>query len=177
VHYAGFLVKADSEGNIGPQSYNCTEADGANLLARAVAPHGGIVMWRAFVYGVGSIATEDLAKQSFDTFMPLDGKFDDNVVLQIKNGPMDFQVREPLHPLLGGLKKTNVMIETQVTQEYTGQGIHVISLTQMWAYYMSWDTLWYGEGSTIGRLISGDLPGARGQGMACISNFGNWAFV
>ena len=173
--FGGFLVKADSEGNTGPQSYNRTEADGANLLARAVAPHGGIVMWRAFVYGNGEIATEDLARQSFDTFMPLDGQFDDNVILQIKNGPMDFQVREPLHPLLGGLKRTNVMMETQVTQEYTGQAIHVISLTKMWSYYMHWDTLWYGEGSSIGRLLSGDLPGSRGRGMACISNIGNWA--
>jgi alpha-glucuronidase len=132
-------------------------------------------MWRAFVYGVGKIGGEDLALQSFETFMPLDGKFDDNVVLQIKNGPMDFNVREPLHPLLGGLKETNVMMETQVTQEYTGQGIHVISLTKLWEWNMRWDTLWWGEGSTIGRLLSGDLPGGKGQGMACISNFGNFA--
>eukprot|EP01043_Picozoa_sp_COSAG02_P006511 COSAG02_NODE_186_length_30414_cov_24.815372_12_plen_976_part_00 len=173
--FGGFLVKADSEGNSGPQSYNRTEADGANLLARAVAPHNGLVMWRAFVYGDGEIAAEDLARQSFDTFMPLDGKFDENVVVQIKNGPMDFQVREPLHPLLGGLKHTNVMMETQATQEYTGQGIHVVSLTKMWSYYMNWDTLWWGVGSTIGRLLSGELPGARGHGMACISNLGNWA--
>lgn len=173
--FGGFLVKADSEGNAGPQSYNRTEADGANLLARAVAPHNGLVMWRAFVYGDGQIAAEDLARQSFDTFMPLDGKFDDNVVVQIKNGPMDFQVREPLHPLLGGLKQTNILMETQATQEYTGQGIHVVSLTKMWSYYMNWDTLWWGAGSTIGRLLSGKLPGARGRGMACISNLGNWA--
>ena len=82
-----------------------TEADGANLLARAVAPHGGIVMWRAFVYGNADFGAEELVKQSYSTFAPLDGAFDDNVVLQIKNGPMDFQIREPLHPLLGALKK------------------------------------------------------------------------
>ena len=82
-------MKADSEGNVGPQAYNRTEADGANLLARAVAPHGGIVMWRAFVYGEGGIQYEDLARQSFDTFMPLDGKLDENVILQIKNGLVD----------------------------------------------------------------------------------------
>jgi hypothetical protein len=100
-----------------------TEADGANLLARAVAPHGGIVMWRAFVYGNADFGAEELVKQSYSTFAPLDGAFDHNVVLQIKNGPMDFQIREPLHPLLGALKKTNVMMAVQAAQEYTGQQI------------------------------------------------------
>lgn len=129
--FGGFLVKADSEGNQGPLGYNRTEADGANLLARALRPYGGIVMWRAFVYGNGKTAKEDRARQAYDTFVPLDGGFDDNVVVQIKNGPIDFQVREPISPLLAGaLTSTNVMMEVQAAQEYTGQAIHAVGLVR-----------------------------------------------
>jgi len=178
-NFGGFLVKADSEGNIGPQTYNRTEADGANMLARAVAPHGGIIMWRAFVYGNSDVDGEELVRQAYDTFMPLDGKFDDNVVVQIKNGPMDFQIREPLHPLLGAMKNTNVMMEVQAAQEYTGNQIHAVSLVPMWAEYLSFDTKHAGDNSTIANLLSQKVNwNSRPlSGMACVSNFGkfgNW---
>ena len=111
--FGGLLVKADSEGNVGPMTYNRTEADGANLLAAPLAPRGGVMIWRAFVYANADFGHEELVKQSYDTFVPLDGDFAENVVLQIKNGPMDFQIREPAHPLFGVLNRTNVMLEVQ----------------------------------------------------------------
>eukprot|EP00935_MAST-01C_sp_MAST-1C-sp1_P002178 g2178.t1 len=156
----GLLVKADSEGNVGPLTFNRTENVGANMLARALKPHNGTVLWRSFVYGApnepGHVGTEDLARQSFDTFFPLDGQFDENVILQIKNGPIDFQIREPLHPLLGAMKHTNVMMEVQATQEYTGQGIHAVSLTEMWAHYLRFDTQWahLNGSSTIAQVLT-----------------------
>jgi alpha-glucuronidase len=121
--FGGFLVKASSEGQPGPQDYGRTHADGANMLADAVKPYGGIVMWRAFVYNPND---KDRAKQAYNEFMPLDGQFRDNVIIQVKNGPIDFQPREPFSPLFGAMKKTSVMPEFQVTQEYLGQSIHLV---------------------------------------------------
>ena len=171
--FGGFLVKADSEGNQGPQAFNATEADGANLLATALAPHGGIVMWRAFVYGGGKVGKEDRAKQAFDTFKPLDGAFLQNVVVQIKNGPMDFQVREPLSPLLlAALQHTSVMMEVQAAQEYTGQQIHAVNLVTQWQSYLSFDS---GRNATVAQLLSGTEGDAkRLSGMAAVSNLGNF---
>ena len=120
--FGGFLVKANSEGQTGPQDYGRTHADGANMLAEAVAPFGGIVMWRAFVY---SPTSPDRANQAYEEFMPLDGKFAPNVIVQIKNGPVDFQPREPFSPLFGSLRNTRMMMEFQITQEYLGFSNHV----------------------------------------------------
>ena len=128
--FGGFLVKANSEGQPGPQNYNRTHADGANMLAEAVKPHGGIVMWRAFVYD--SNVPDDRAKQAYSEFKPLDGKFNDNVIVQVKNGPIDFQPREPYHPLFGAMKQTPLMMELQVTQEYLGQATHLVFLPTLW---------------------------------------------
>ncbi len=119
--FGGFLVKANSEGEPGPMDYGRTHADGANMLADALQPYGGIVMWRAFVY---SPSSKDRASQAYEEFMPLDGQFRDNVIIQIKNGPVDFQPREPLSPLFFAMKKTKMMLEVQITQEYTGESIH-----------------------------------------------------
>src|ERR1044072_4639647 len=119
-----FLVKANSEGQPGPQNYGRTHADGANMLADAVAPHGGIVMWRAFVYS--SEQNADRFKQAYDEFKPLDGKFRKNVMVQVKNGPIDFQPREPFSPLFGAMHHTPLIMEFQLTQEYLGQGTHLV---------------------------------------------------
>ncbi|KAH8044423.1 alpha-glucuronidase [Aureococcus anophagefferens] len=176
--FGGFLVKADSEGDLGPMHFGATEADGANLLARALAPHGGVLMWRAFVYANAPLQREELVKQSYETFLPLDGLFDENVVLQIKNGPMDFQIREPLHPLLGAMNRTNVMMEVQAAQEYTGQQIHAVNLVTMWEEYLAFDTFHRGPGSTIADLVSRgswDAAKPRRSGMACVSNLGSFA--
>ena len=180
--FGGVLVKADSEGNIGPMSFNRTEADGANMLARLLRPRGGVVLWRAFVYGnprpTARVGQEDLARQSYDTFKPLDGAFDGNVVLQVKSGPYDFQVREPVHPLLGGMPQTNVMMEVSANQGYTGHQIHVCNLAQQWKSYLEWDTMAGPGGSslTIAQLLTAEERGgasAWGGGMACVSNVGN----
>jgi len=127
--FGGFLVKANSEGEPGPQDYHRTHADGANMLAEALRPHGGIVLWRAFVY---SSMNEDRAKQAYDEFAPLDGKFADNVIVQIKNGPIDFQPREPFHPLFGAMPHTKLAMEAQVTKEYLGFNTHLAYLGTMW---------------------------------------------
>lgn len=128
--FGGFLVKANSEGQPGPQNYGRTHADGANMLADAVAPHGGIVMWRAFVYD--NNVPDDRAKQAYQEFVPLDGKFNSNVIVQVKNGPVDFQPREPYHPLFGTMKQTPLAMELQITQEYLGQATHLVFLPMMW---------------------------------------------
>lgn len=127
--FGGFLVKASSEGQPGPQDFGRTHVDGANMLADALAPFGGIVMWRSFVYAPDS---EDRACQAYDEFAPLDGRFRDNVIIQIKNGPIDFQPREPVSPLFWAMKKTSVMPEFQITQEYTGQDKQMCYLAPMW---------------------------------------------
>ena len=128
-NFGGFLVKANSEGEPGPQDFGRTHVDGANMLADALKPYGGIVMWRAFVYAANS---PDRACQAYDEFMPFDGQFRDNVILQVKNGPVDFQPREPVHPLFYSMKYTKVMPEFQITQEYLGESVHSVFLAPMW---------------------------------------------
>jgi alpha-glucuronidase len=132
---AGFVVKADSEGRVGPSTYGRTHADAANVIARALKPHGGRVSYRGFVYDHHmdwNDPKNDRARAAYDNFKPLDGKFDDNVLIQVKHGPIDFQVREPASPLFGALDKTNETIELQITQEYMGQGKHLVYLVPMW---------------------------------------------
>jgi alpha-glucuronidase len=140
--FGGFTVKADSEGRVGPASYGRTPADAANVLARALAPHGGVVFYRAFVYDHHldwKDPKADRARAAYDIFHPLDGKFDDNVIIQIKPGPIDFQAHEPVSPLFSGLGKTNQAIELQVTQEYTGQQRHLVYLAPMWKEVLDFD--------------------------------------
>ena len=132
--FGGFLVKANSEGEPGPMDFGRSHADGANMLARALKPYKGIVMWRAFVYNPQS---SDRANQACEEFMPLDGQFADNVIIQIKNGPIDFQPREPYSPLFTSLRKTPMMVEFQITQEYLGASNHLVYLAPMWKEFFS----------------------------------------
>ncbi len=169
--FGGFLVKANSEGQPGPQDYGRTHADGANLLADALAPHGGIVMWRAFVYAQGS--PEDRVKQAYDQFKPLDGKFQSNVVLQIKNGPLDFQPREPFHPLFGAMPRTHLGLEVQITQEYLGGSVQLAFLAPMWKETLESDTFRPGPGSTVARVVDGSLDHHRLSVMAGVANIGS----
>ena len=136
--FGGLLVKANSEGQPGPQDYKRTHADGANMLADALAPHGGVVMWRAFVYS--NTVPVDRIKQAYDEFKPLDGKFRDNVLVQVKNGPLDFQPREPFHPLFGAMPKTPLMMEFQITKEYLGQDTHLAYLGPLYEEVLNADT-------------------------------------
>jgi alpha-glucuronidase len=173
--FGGFLVKANSEGQPGPVTYKRTHADGANMLAAALAPHGGIVMWRAFVYDAkpGS----DRIGQAFDTLQPFDGKFATNVLLQVKNGPLDFQPREPFHPLFGAMPKTQLMPELQITQEYLGQSKQLAFLAPLWREFLDADTFAKGKGSTVTKVIDGSLNGQRLTGIAGVANTGsdrNW---
>ncbi len=173
--FGGFLVKANSEGQPGPQNYGRSHADGANMLADALAPHGGIVMWRAFVYS--NEEPEDRAKQAYNEFVPLDGKFRDNVLIQVKNGPIDFQPREPAHPLFGAMPQTPLMMEFQITKEYLGQGTHLVGLASMYEEVLQTDTYARGEGSTVASIIDGTLDDHRLTGIAGVSNIGtarNW---
>lgn len=178
--FGGFLVKADSEGRPGPFTYGRTHADGANMLARALEPYGGIVVWRCFVYNCGQDWRDrktDRARAAYDHFMPLDGTFADNVILQIKNGPMDFQVREPVSPLFGGMKKTNMILEVQIAQEYTGQQIDLCYLIPMWKEILAFDTYGAGEGTTVEKVVSGNCYGQSNCGIAGVINTGddeNW---
>jgi alpha-glucuronidase len=170
----GFVVKANSEGQPGPQDYGRTHADGANMLADAVKPFGGIVMWRAFVYQPNE---KDRAKQAYNEFMPLDGQFRDNVIIQVKNGPVDFQPREPFSPLFGAMKKTPVMPEFQVTQEYLGQSIHLVFLSTMWEECLQSDTYQAGKGSTVARVTDGSIYQQKHSAIAGVANIGldtNW---
>lgn len=168
--FGGFLVKANSEGQPGPADYNRTHAQGANVMAEALKPHGGIVMWRAFVYNAGG---EDRAKQAYDEFVPLDGKFDDNVILQVKNGPIDFQPREPFHPLFGALKKTNTMMELQITQEYFGFSNHLTYLGPLYEEVLDSDTYAKGPGATVAKVIEGQVYHYNQTGIAGVANTGN----
>lgn len=136
--FGGFVVKANSEGQPGPQDYGRTHADGANVLADAVAPHGGVVMWRAFVYNAE--VDPDRVKRAYMEFVPLDGKFRANVFIQTKNGPLDFQPREPFHPMFGAMTKTPLMAELQITQEYLGHSTHLVYLAPMWKEFLDADT-------------------------------------
>ena len=179
-NFGGFLVKADSEGRPGPFTYGRTHADGANMLAKVLKPYGGTVVWRCFVYNCGQDWRDkktDRARAAYDHFMDLDGTFDDNVILQIKNGPMDFQVREPVSPLFGGLKKTNMMLEVQIAQEYTGQQIDLCYLIPMWKEILDFDTYGDGEGTTVEKVVSGHAYNQIHCGMAGVINTGddeNW---
>ena len=169
---AGFLMKANSEGQPGPEDYGRTQAQGANLLARALAPHGGIVMWRAFVYTTGS-HSEDRARQAYDTFKPLDGKFADNVLVQVKNGPIDFQPREPFHPLFGAMPHTHLMLELQLTKEYLGQRTSIVYLGPLFEEALRADTWAKGAGSTVARVTDGSLYGERLTAIAGVANTGS----
>ncbi|WP_029292543.1 alpha-glucuronidase [Chryseobacterium hispalense] len=172
--FGGFLVKANSEGQPGPQDYGRTHADGANMMADVLKPYGGIVMWRAFVY---SPSKDDRAKQAYLEFVPLDGKFRDNVIIQIKNGPVDFQPREAFNPLFGALKKTPEMVEFQITQEYLGQANHLVYLAPLFKETLESDTYSDGEGSTIAKLTDGTLRPAKITAISAVANIGedtNW---
>ena len=172
--FGGFVVKANSEGQPGPQNFGRTHADGANLLADALKPYNGIVMWRAFVYNPSD---EDRAKQAYNEFMPFDGQFRDNVIIQVKNGPVDFQPREPFSPLFGAMKKTGVMPELQITQEYLGQSTHLVFLSTMWEEFLQSDTWQEGEGSTVARCTDGSIFYQKFSAIAGVSNIGldtNW---
>ena len=149
--FGGFLVKANSEGQAGPQDYGRTHADGANMLADALKPYGGIVMWRAFVY---SPTSPDRANQAVEEFLPLDGQFADNVIVQVKNGPVDFQPREPFSPLFGRLKKTQMMMEFQITQEYLGFSNHLAYHGTTWEECLQADTYRQGPGSPVYKAVS-----------------------
>jgi alpha-glucuronidase len=173
--FGGFLVKANSEGQPGPQDYGRTHADGANVLADAVAPHGGIVMWRAFVYDAS--VDPDRVKRAFSEFVPLEGRFHENVFVQVKNGPLDFQPREPFHPLFGAMPRTPLMAELQVTQEYLGQSTHLVFLAPQWKEFLDADTYAKGAGSTVARVIDGTVHGQKRTGIAGVANTGddpNW---
>nr|WP_278254223.1 alpha-glucuronidase family glycosyl hydrolase [Sphingobium sp. BYY-5] len=168
--FGGFLIKANSEGQPGPQDYNRTHANGANMLAAAVKPHGGIVMWRAFVYAHDN--PDDRAKQAYSDFKPLDGQFADNVIVQVKNGAIDFQPREPFHPLFGAMPRTPLMMEFQITKEYLGQSTHLTYLGPLFEEVLRSDTFAKGKGSTVARVIDGSLEGHTLTGIAGVANIG-----
>ncbi len=173
--FGGFLVKADSEGQPGPHNYQRSQADGANLLADALKPHGGIVMWRAFVYSEDT--PDDRAKQAYQEFQPYDGSFRDNVIVQVKNGAIDFQPREPFHPLFGAMPQTPLMMEFQITQEYLGQATHHVFLPSLYTEVLQSDTYVNGPGSTVSKVIDGSLHGYSLTAMAGVANIGtdrNW---
>lgn len=172
----GFLVKADSEGRPGPFTYGRTHADGANMLAEAVKPYDGLIIWRCFVYNCQQDWRDrktDRARSGYDNFKPLDGQFFDNVILQVKNGPMDFQVREPISPLLGGMEHTNEMLEVQIAQEYTGQQRHVCYLIPMFKEILGFHTYCNKELDTVEDIVTGRTMGNHNCGMAAVANTGN----
>jgi alpha-glucuronidase len=174
--FGGFLVKANSEGQPGPQDYHRSHADGANMLARALAPHGGVVMWRAFVYAEDK--PTDRAKQAFDQFKPLDGKFDANVIVQVKNGAIDFQPREPFHPLFGAMPHTPLMMEFQITKEYLGFATHLAYLGSLYEEVLKTDTRVRDGGASVAQVLDGSVHGQRLTGMAGVANIGsdrNWS--
>ncbi|HEY8560120.1 MAG TPA: alpha-glucuronidase family glycosyl hydrolase [Pyrinomonadaceae bacterium] len=173
--FGGFLVKANSEGQPGPRTYNRNHVDGANMLAEAVAPHGGVVIWRAFVYDMKP--GYDRAGAAYENLQPFDGKFAANALLQVKNGPVDFQPREPFHPLFGAMPKTQIVPELQITQEYLGFSNHLVFLAEMWREVLESDTFARGKGSTVARVADGSLFGQKLTGMAGVANTGtarNW---
>ncbi len=173
--FGGFLVKANSEGQPGPQNYGRNHVDGANMLADAIAPFDGIVMWRAFVYSEHD--ADDRAKQAYSEFVPYDGKFRDNVIVQVKNGAIDFQPREPFHPLFGAMPKTPLMMEFQITQEYLGFSTHLVFLPKLFQETLEADTFSKGKGSSIAKIIDGSLDNHQLTGIAGVANIGsdlNW---
>ena len=178
--FAGFVVKADSEGRAGPASYGRTPAEAANVIARALKPHGGLLFYRSFVYDHHldwRNPNNDRARAAYDIFHPLDGQFVDNVVIQVKHGPIDFQVREPVSPLLGGLEKTNAAIELQITQEYTGQQRHLCYLLPMWKEVLDFDMRNAGHSTPVRDLVSGKIYQRPYGGLVGVANVGmdaNW---
>jgi len=174
--FGGLLVKANSEGQPGPADYKRSHAEGANMLADALAPHHGIVMWRAFVYAAEN--AEDRHKQAYSEFQPLDGRFRDNVLVQVKNGAIDFQPREPFHPLFGAMPKTPLMMEFQITKEYLGFATHLAYLGTMWEEALQADTFRPNKGSTVARVIETPVDADAATGMAGVANIGsdrNWS--
>ncbi len=169
--FGGFLVKANSEGQPGPQDYHRTHAEGANMIADLLKPHGGVVMWRAFVYA--NDPKIDRANTAVNEFTPLDGQFHDNVVLQVKNGPLDFQPREPFSPLFGAMPKTSLMMEFQITKEYLGQQTHLAYLGPLYEEALKSDTYEHGPGSTVAKIIDGSLDHHAISGIAGVANIGN----
>jgi alpha-glucuronidase len=173
--FGGFLVKADSEGRPGPSSYGRSPAEAANGIARALRPHGGIVFYRAFVYNHHldwRDPKSDRARAAYDIFHPLDGKFDDNVIIQVKHGPIDFQVREPLSPLFGGLEDSNQAMELQITQEYTGQQRHLCFLVPMWKEVLDFDLRAEGRSTPVKEIVSGKSFHRQLGGFAGVANVG-----
>ena len=166
--FGGFVIKANSEGQPGPQDYQRTHADGANMFSEAIAPYHGLIIWRAFVY---SQQSKDRFKQAYEEFIPLDGKFNSNVIVQVKNGPIDFQPREPFSPLFGAMKKTAVGMEFQITQEYLGQGTHLVYEAPMFKEVLDADTYQNGKGSTVAKIVEGNQFSI--SLMAGVSNIGN----
>jgi alpha-glucuronidase len=172
--FGGFLVKASSEGQPGPQDFGRTHADGANMLAEALEPYHGIVMWRAFVYNPQS---KDRTKQAYEEFIPLDGQFRKNVIIQVKNGPVDFQPREPFSPLFGAMQKTPLMVEFQITQEYLGFSKQLVYLAPLFEECLQSDTYAKGKGSTVAKVTDGTLfhqPFTAIAGVANTGNVTNW---
>lgn len=173
--FGGYLVKANSEGEPGPQDYGRTHADGANMLAEAMKPFSGIVIWRAFVYNADP--NGDRFKEGFEQFKPLDGKFDPKVIVQVKNGPIDFMPREPFHPMFGGFSNTPLAMEFQITQEYLGQSTHLTYLAPMFKECLDTDTYAKGKGSEVSKVIDGSLYNNQNSLMAGVANTGsdaNW---
>lgn len=176
----GFVLKADSEGRLGPSEYGRTPADAANAIARALKPHGGTLFYRGFVYNHKMDWRDlknDRAKAAYENFHKLDGRFDDNVVIQIKNGPIDFQVREPASPLFGELEKTNQAIELQITQEYLGQQRHVCYTVPMWKEVLDFDMQAKGKGTPVKQLVAGKTFSRPVGGFVGVANVGrdaNW---
>jgi alpha-glucuronidase len=173
--FGGFLVKANSEGQPGPKDYKRSHAEGANVMADALAPHGGSVIWRAFVYD--DDIDPDRAKRAYIEFMRLDGQFKPNVAIQVKNGTIDFQPREPFHPLFGALKHTPALAEVQATQEYLGQAKHLVYLGTMWEEFLQSDTYAKGKGSLVAKAIEGQIEPSSMTGFVSVVNPGqdrNW---
>ena len=174
--FGGFLVKGDSEGQPGPMKYGRNHAVGSNMLADALRPHGGVVIWRTFVYGHqagGANISSDRVMQGYQVFKPLDGQFADNVILQVKNGPLDFQVREPVNPLFGQMPKTQMGIELQLAQEYTGASVALCWLIPQWKEVFDFDTMAKGPGSTVQRVLDGSLFSHDISLVAGVANTGN----
>ncbi|MGV7206577.1 alpha-glucuronidase family glycosyl hydrolase [Oxalobacteraceae bacterium A2-2] len=170
--FGGFLVKANSEGQPGPQDYHRSHADGANMLAAALAPHHGVVMWRAFVYAPGAGKGGDRARQAYDEFQPLDGRFAANVLVQVKNGPIDFQPREPFHPLFGAMPHTPLMMEFQVTKEYLGFSTDLAYLGALYAETLGSDTGRAPQGLSVAQVLQQGMGGMAG--VANIGSDRNW---
>lgn len=173
--FGGFLVKANSEGQPGPQDYGRTHADGANMMAEALEPYGGVVFWRAFVYH--NARHIDRVVNGYDEFKPLDGKFNKNVFVQPKNGPIDFQPREPFHPLFGGMPGTPLALEFQITQENLGHAGHLVYLGSLFEETLQSDTYEHGAGSTVSRVLQNYRKTHGISALAGVSNIGsdiNW---